>query len=115
MKVFITAIVLCFCVSTYAQNDESSSKEKTESFAPFAWYQKQLEEKENEAHLRKGLEELLEGLKSTSVSDESTRLVTIGDKMPVYPVDETTVAPMPVIPVDTTVTHYLRVYPEKRE
>ena len=115
MKVFITAIVLCFCVSTYAQNDESSSKEKTESFAPFAWYQKQLEEKENEAHLRKGLEELLEGLKSTSVSDESTELVTIGDNMPVYPVDKTKVAPMPVIPVDTTVTHYLQVYPEKRE
>ena len=115
MKVFITAIVLCFCVSTYAQNDESSSKEKTESFAPFAWYQKQLEEKENEAHLRKGLEELLEGLKSTSVSDESTGLVTIGNKMPVYPVDEIEIAPMPVMPVDSTVTHYLKISSAKED
>ena len=53
MKTTLTLLLLCFCTTLFAQNDDSK-KEEGPAFAHFAWYRKQLE-KEEEATLGKNL------------------------------------------------------------
>ena len=104
MKTTLTLLLLCFCATLFAQESDSK-KEEGPTFAPFAWYKKQLEEKE-ESTLGKNLDELKESLKLFS---ESPQDVTSKNKMPVYPLSGVQTEPMPVFPVDSTMTYHLKV------
>lgn len=115
MKTTLTLLLLCFCTTVFAQNTtDAKEEESTASFAPFAWYKKQLEEKEDitSLSLGKSLEELRESLKLLS---ESKQAVASKNTMPIYPLSNIKTDPMPVFPVDSTVTHHLKVYPVKED
>lgn len=112
MKITLTLLLLCFCTSLFAQSTtDTKEEERTASFAPFAWYKKQLEKKE-ESTLGKNLDELKESLKLFS---ESPQDVTSKNKMPIYPLSGVQIEPMPVFPVDSTMTYHLKVYPVKED
>lgn len=108
MKTILAFLSLCFCTTLYAQDENTTSKQKEETsgFAPFGWYQKQEEEKE--AFLLEKLNiQALAGLKKKG----NNKLVIILN-MPVY-TGPKGLSLMPVLPIDTTNTYYLKIYPAK--
>lgn len=114
MKTIGTLLLLCFCTTVFAQNTtDAKEEENTASFAPFAWYKKQLEEKEEASSVGKSLEELQESLKLLSESKQA--VVASKNTMPIYPLSDIKTDPMPVFPVDSTVTHHLKVFPVKED
>ncbi|WP_299766196.1 hypothetical protein [uncultured Dokdonia sp.] len=114
MKTTLTLLLLCFCTPFFAQSTTGAKEEENiTSYAPFAWYKKQLEEKEDTTSLSlgKNLEELQESLKL--LSEPKQEVIVSKNKMPIYPLSDIKTEPMPVFPVDSTVTHHLKVYPVK--
>jgi len=113
MKVTLTLLLLCFCATLFAQDTtDAKEEENIASYAPFAWYKKQLEKKE-EAAIGKSLEELQESLKL--LSEPKQAVAVSKNKMPIYPLSDIKTESMPVFPVDSTVTYHLKVYPVKED
>jgi len=112
MKTTLTLLLLCFCVTLFAQEDIETTKNDISKLTSFIWYQKQ-EEIKNALLLEKKYQKEMSDIRVSIKNKKSVKLPIIL-KISEYKGPKG-LSLMPNLPIDPANTSYYKIYPRNEK